>query len=143
VTFDCPDAPAELLDLGLKGAGVLELPAGTGRPEGTVQDGIKRHQALRSMGTRHHPRGHVTGPVPRAQRWAGDAGCTRCLLKRHPSILLRLICELGDQQVPVDRGVAGVVCAPSPGGNLVARRGAVRGWPSGCHGVLPYHITLS
>jgi len=30
VTFDCLDAPAELLDLGLKGSGVLELPADTG-----------------------------------------------------------------------------------------------------------------
>ena len=30
VTFDCLDAPPELLDLGLKGSGVLELPADTG-----------------------------------------------------------------------------------------------------------------
>jgi len=30
VTFDCPDAPAELFHLGLKGSGVLELPAGAG-----------------------------------------------------------------------------------------------------------------
>ena len=74
----------------LKQAGVTYLYLGKelgGRPDGAefydaeghvlyyrvaeapwFQDGIKRHQALRSMGTRHHPRGHVTGPVPRAQR---------------------------------------------------------------------------
>ena len=106
--LDDLEAASQLVDFGLKGAGVLQLPPGSGRAEDLIEHGRHRDDALGAVRPSDHPGRDAPAAIPRPERRAGDPGGINRLLQGDPTFLDGLVGQLAEQVIPID--AIGIPC---------------------------------
>ncbi len=106
--LDDLEAASQLVDFGLKRAGVLQLPPGSRRAEDLVEHGRQRDDALGTVRAGDHLRRDAPASIPGPERRAGDPGGIHRLLQGDPTFLDGLVGQLAEQVIPID--ASGILC---------------------------------
>lgn len=104
VTLDAFEALTELVDFGLEGPGLFELPTRTRGGERLVDDDRKWNDPLGTVHTGDHLRGNAPTAVPGAQGGARNARSVHRLLKGDPAFFYGMAGQVAEKAIPAVPG---------------------------------------